>query len=206
MHHSSTSVAALRVATVTVLAGASLLLGQGVAQPAAGEPDVTWLWPLEPAPPAVVHGFAGPPGPYAAGHRGLDLASRPGQPVFTAGAGVVAFSGMVAGRPVVAVAHPGGLRTTYEPVDATVSAGSSVRPGDRLGMLSAAPGHCLPGSCLHWGVRRGADYLDPLVLMGAGEVRLLPLWASAPPLMAPPGPRAAAPERAPDRGPLLARG
>jgi hypothetical protein len=50
-----------------------------------------------------------------------------------------------------------------------------VSRGAVLGTLE--PGHpgCPATTCLHWGVRRGdADYLDPLVLVGAGRVRLLP--------------------------------
>jgi hypothetical protein len=29
-------------------------------------------------------------------------------------------------------------------------------------------------ACLHWGLRSGALYLDPLILLGLGPVRLLP--------------------------------
>ncbi|GLW04924.1 hypothetical protein Misp01_00540 [Microtetraspora sp. NBRC 13810] len=37
--------------------------------------------------------------------------------------------------------------------------------------------HC-PTSCLHWGLRRGPLYLDPLLLVGATHPRLLPLWTT----------------------------
>jgi len=174
-----------------------------------------WAWPLEPV-PRVVSGFEAPAGPYSAGHRGVDLAASVGQPVLSAGAGVVAFAGQVAGRGVVSVDHPDGLRSTYEPVAGTVRAGALLSRGQRLGTVSAAPGHCLPDTCLHWGVRRGGVYLDPLGLVdAAGRVRLLPLWAmgGSPAPWAPgawsrigatpPAPRAAV---SPDRGPLLARG
>ena len=50
------------------------------------------------------------------GHRGVDLAGSPGQPVYAAAAGTVVFAGELAGRPLVSIAHPGGLRTSYEPV------------------------------------------------------------------------------------------
>ena len=53
------------------------------------------------------------------------------------------------------IAHPGGLRSTFEPVSATVSVGALVRQGEVIGLLSAQPGHCAPASCLHWGVLRG---------------------------------------------------
>jgi murein DD-endopeptidase MepM/ murein hydrolase activator NlpD len=148
----------------------------GVPTAAAGADG--WGWPLAP-PPTVVHDFDAPVGPYAPGHRGVDLAAAVGQPVLAAGSGVVAFAGAVAGRGVLSVEHPGGLRTTYEPVRAVVRAGQAVERGDVLGQVTAAPGHCLPGTCLHWGLRRGTTYLDPLSLVDiSGRVRLLPLWGS----------------------------
>jgi murein DD-endopeptidase MepM/ murein hydrolase activator NlpD len=87
---------------------------------------------------------------------------------------VVAFAGMVAGRPVVSVDHGDGLRTTYEPVDPTVGAGTSVDRGSVLGAL--VPGHtgCPVAACLHWGLRRGETYLDPLELLRPPRIRLLP--------------------------------
>ena len=109
---------------------------------------VLWALPLAGA-PEVTRPFAPPPSPYAAGHRGVDLASVPGAPVLAAGAGTVVFAGAVAGRPVVSVDHPGGLRTTYEPVAPTVAAGQVVALGTPLGAL--APGHagCPAQACLH---------------------------------------------------------
>jgi len=94
-----------------------------------------------------------------------------------AAAGTVVFVGVVAGRGVVSVAHPGGLRTTYEPVNATVVVGAQVARGDPIGRLQ--PGHpgCPVAACLHWGLRRDDVYLDPLALLGLGRVRLLPLGA-----------------------------
>jgi murein DD-endopeptidase MepM/ murein hydrolase activator NlpD len=92
----------------------------------------------------------------------------------------VSFAGVLAGRGVVVVDH-GGTRTTYEPVDATVSLGAAVAAGDPIGQLALSGSHCLPRACLHWGWIEGADsYLDPLRLVGAGPVRLLPLWTDDP--------------------------
>ncbi|MBQ1015372.1 M23 family metallopeptidase, partial [Micromonospora sp. M51] len=93
----------------------------------------------------------------------------------SAGAGTVHFAGPVAGRPVVTVGHPDGLRTTYEPVQPAVRPGQPVGAGAPLGEL--LPGHpgCPVEACLHWGLRRGDDYLDPLALLGLGPVRLLPV-------------------------------
>ncbi len=68
-------------------------------------------------------------------------------------------------------------------------AGQPVGRGEVIGLLQ--PGHpgcagLTPGAgadaagatgpvvCLHWGARRGAEYVDPLGLLGSGRVRLLP--------------------------------
>jgi murein DD-endopeptidase MepM/ murein hydrolase activator NlpD len=132
-----------------------------------------WTAPLG-DPPAVVRPFEAPASPYGPGHRGVDLAGGPGTPVLAAGAGVVVFAGMVAGRPVVSIEHSGGLRTTYEPVTPTVAAGQAVARGSPIGTL--LPGHpgCPAPACLHWGLRRGDTYLDPLLLLRPPRVRLLP--------------------------------
>ena len=145
-----------------------------VAERAAPDGPGPWAAPL----PAltVTRPFDVLPSRYSAGHRGVDLAAAPGSPVLAAGGGVVAFAGMVAGRPVVGVDHPGGLRTTYEPVDPSVGAGQAVARGSPLGTL--LPGHagCPASACLHWGLRRGEDHLDPLALLAPPRVRLLPLY------------------------------
>lgn len=126
-------------------------------------------------PAVVVRPFDPPPRPWLAGHRGVDLRATPSVPVRAAGAGTVVYAGVIAGRGVVSVAHPGGLRTTYEPVTPTVAVGDAVAAGGELGILE--PGHpgCPAAACLHWGLRRGDVYLDPLALLGLGRARLLPL-------------------------------
>jgi murein DD-endopeptidase MepM/ murein hydrolase activator NlpD len=129
-------------------------------------------WPLAPPHP-VVRPFEAPSSPYGPGHRGVDIGGVAGEAVLAAGAGVVVFAGQLAGRGVVSVDHPNGLRTTYEPVAPVVKAGRRVAPGAMLGHLRTGHPGC-PGVCLHWGVRRGAEYLDPLALVATGHVRLLP--------------------------------
>jgi murein DD-endopeptidase MepM/ murein hydrolase activator NlpD len=127
----------------------------------------------------VVHAFDPPVTTWGAGHRGVDLLATPGQGVLAALPGTVAYAGTLAGRGVLVVAH-GSTRTTYEPVAATVEVGTVVAAGDRLGTVQAGPSHCAPRTCLHWGWIAGETYLDPLRLVGAGPVRLLPLLAAAP--------------------------
>ena len=164
----------------TVLMAALLLLV--TAAPARGEEPVSG-WPLR-GEPEVVAGFDPPDVPWGSGHRGVDLAGVAGQPVLSALAGRVTYAGRLAGRGVVVVDH-GGTRTTYEPVTASLPVGTEVARGQVIGRLEAVGGHCPPRSCLHWGWRRGEVYLDPLDLVGAGPVRLLPLAGL------PPGPAAA---------------
>jgi murein DD-endopeptidase MepM/ murein hydrolase activator NlpD len=166
-----------------VAAGAATVLGallvvtaaSGATPPRA--PDVAVAYHLPIAGPArVVHPFDPPPRPWAAGHRGVDLAAPAAARVLAPAPGVVAFAGVVAGRGVVTIAHEDGLRTSLEPVTATVPVGTRVDAGDEVGVLSGVGTHCAPATCLHWGVRRGTTYLDPMRLVpGAGPMVLLPL-------------------------------
>jgi hypothetical protein len=134
----------------------------------------SWQWPLRP-PVSVVRPFDPPAHPWEAGHRGVDLAARPGQAVYAAGPGRVGFARDLAGRGVVTVIH-GRLRTTYLPVRPSVRAGQVVAAGARIGVVEDVLGHCGSSSCLHWGLREGSTYFDPLTLLGRGPVRLLPWW------------------------------
>lgn len=123
----------------------------------------------------VLASFDPPEKEWLLGHRGVDLDAGLGDVVRAAGAGTVSWAAPIAGRGVVVVLHPDGRRTTYEPVDASVEVGQVVGTGEELGRLDAGAGHCggVP-SCLHWGLRRGDDYLDPMLLLRRGRPVLLP--------------------------------
>jgi hypothetical protein len=164
---------------VVLLAVASFFLARSAAASGAPvDPVPAGVWPLAPV-PEVVRAFDPPDTAYGAGHRGVDLASTVGASVVSALPGRVTFAGRLAGRGVVVVDH-GETRTTYEPVVGRVTVGQAVQAGDRLGVLELSGSHCLPGACLHWGWRRGDVYLDPLLLVGGGPLRLLPLWGPDP--------------------------
>jgi murein DD-endopeptidase MepM/ murein hydrolase activator NlpD len=135
-----------------------------------------WRWPVLGV-LVVVRGFEPPPTPYAAGHRGVDLAAGVGSVVVAAGNGVVAFAGSVGNVGVVTIRH-GPLRTTYEPVVSSVRVGQQVDAGEVIGKIGPPTGHCGRQSCLHWGLLRGQDYLDPRLLLAASPVRLLPVWSA----------------------------
>ncbi|WP_422604901.1 M23 family metallopeptidase [Mycobacterium sp.] len=135
-------------------------------------------WPLRP-PPAVVRTFDAPSPDWHRGHRGVDLAGAPGQPVYAAGAATVVYAGVLAGRQLVSLAHPGGLHTSYEPVRATVRAGQLLNAGTVIGELLAGHRGCPVAACLHWGAMWGpaarADYVDPVGLLVSTPIRLKPL-------------------------------
>jgi len=128
-------------------------------------------------------GFDPPAQDWLAGHRGVDFAALPGTPVRAVAAGVVAFAGPVAGRPVVVVRLPDGRRTTYEPVRALVGVGEQVAAGATLGVVVDRAGsdpdpaggrHCASG-CLHLGLRTATGYADPLSLLTRPPAVLKPL-------------------------------
>lgn len=140
-------------------------------------------WPLRPR-PQVVRTFDAPAPDWQRGHRGVDLASGPGLPVYAAGPGTVVFAGELAGRPLVSISHPGGLRTSYEPVQPAVRAGALVSAGTVIGRLLGGHPGCPAPACLHWGAMWGpaarADYVDPLGLLTDTPIRLKPLRPGLP--------------------------
>ncbi|MFI6349853.1 M23 family metallopeptidase [Streptomyces sp. NPDC050560] len=145
-------------------------------------PPLARAWPVDQL-PQVLRGWEPPATPYGPGHRGVDVAAGVGEPVRAVAAGTVSFAGRVAGRGVVAIELDGTggppLRTTYEPVLPTVRKGDRVRPGQQVGLLERGRHRC-SAPCLHWGLRRGKAYLDPMSLLPpwllpAGPSRLLPV-------------------------------
>lgn len=135
-----------------------------------------------PVPGAVLRGADIPEQNWLPGHRGVDLAAAPGDVVSASSAGTVHFAGVVAGTPLVSVDHGDGLRTTYEPVIASVSTGDTVHAGQRIGVLADAaslPSTARRGEGLSWGARVEAPdggsavrYIDPMSLLGLVHVRL----------------------------------
>ncbi|MDM8083550.1 M23 family metallopeptidase [Cellulomonas cellasea] len=123
----------------------------------------------------VLRPFERPPATWAAGHRGVDLAAGAGEAVRAPADGTVSFAGLVVDRPVLSIVHTDGRRSSLEPVASDLSPGSAVRQGDTVGHVESGSAHCPPVSCVHWGVREGEAYLDPLTLLsGGGPVVLLP--------------------------------
>lgn len=117
----------------------------------------------------VIDTFRPPDERWQAGNRGWEYAVQPGMTVRAAGGGVVAFAGTIAGVGYVSLQHPDGFRTTYSWLEQLhVSQGTELEAGTVLGITSAR---------FHFGVKRGADYVDPATLFGAARSapRLVPL-------------------------------
>ncbi|MCP2263831.1 Peptidase family M23 [Promicromonospora thailandica] len=180
---------------LVLVAVATLLSGVGAEAPAAAlrsGPDLAvgptrqgadtgYVAPVPGVDPptGVERPFDPPEHEWGPGHRGVDLGAAVGSPVVSPGPGVVTFAGRVAGRGVVVVTHPDGLRSSLEPVTGSVPEGAAVAAGTTLGTVEDAggpgqAGHCAPRSCVHWGVRRGERYLDPLTLLHRPPIVLLP--------------------------------
>ncbi|WP_265523248.1 murein hydrolase activator EnvC family protein [Oerskovia flava] len=156
---------ALAVALVHLLLVSLLapLPAAGADPPAGPAGGAAWVFPVggSPAPP-VLAPFEPPAQQWLAGHRGVDLGAEVGDVVVSPADGVVTFAGTVVDRGVLVVLHDDGLRTSLEPVTASAAPGARVARGAAVGVVQDVPGHCAPRTCLHWGVRRGETYLDPL--------------------------------------------
>jgi murein DD-endopeptidase MepM/ murein hydrolase activator NlpD len=118
--------------------------------------------------------FRAPANRYAAGNRGLDYDTVPGDPIAAIGTGTVTFAGSIAHQLFVTVRHPDGLDSTYSFLaELTVHRGQRVVRGQQVGVA---------GETFHLGVRRGDQYLDPARLFGRGRAVLVRRRRVAPPL------------------------
>jgi len=139
------------------------------------EPRQYWKFPLTPR-PEIARGFDPPARNWLPGHRGVDLQAHSGQTVLAPANGTIAFVSQLAGRGVVVIKH-GRLRSTYEPVVSHLTIGTAVARGDKIGQLRCGMSHCCHGTqvkCLHWGLLRGSQYLNPLGKVDI-HIRLLPI-------------------------------
>ena len=174
---------AVAAVVLVVCGGTAPAVGAPTYPPVDAAPATQWEWPLDgrgQSAPPVTRPFQPPPEPWAAGHRGVDLAGQPGQPVRAPAGGRVTHAGPIAGRGVVVI-KVGAVRATLEPVTPAVREGTRVRAGDVVGHLQTTSSHCLPDTCLHWGVLRGEEYLDPLQLLGAAAADIILLPTTGPP-------------------------
>lgn len=172
----SAGLASASLVVVVLVAGPVTTAAPGAASPPMHSPLAGAV--------SVVKPFDPPAQRWLAGHRGVDLAGTHLSSVLAPAEGTVLFAGTVAGRPVLSIDHGGGLRTTYEPVRATVREGESVRAGETVGHLLVGHPGCPVDACLHWGARVASggpsgdddDYVDPMGLLSVDDrpIRLKP--------------------------------
>lgn len=150
-----------------ILLALALTLGASgttaVSAAARSDEEPRWPWPVDGA-REVVEPFRAPAHAFGAGHRGIDLAAPPGAVVRAPADGLVAFRGVVVDRPLLTIAHAGGLVTTFEPLQSTLQPGDAVSAGDEIGLV-ATGGHAAAGA-LHLGVRLDGEYINPMLLFG----------------------------------------
>lgn len=124
--------------------------------------DGTAAFPITPF--EVAAHFDPPAARWLAGHRGIDLVAQTGQSVVAPTRGIIHFAGIVAGRPVITVQTPNGDLLSMEPIASELRKGETVERGQVLGTVTAHANHCAGETCLHVGLRRAGNYIDPLIL------------------------------------------
>jgi murein DD-endopeptidase MepM/ murein hydrolase activator NlpD len=148
----------------------SIFLVASSLAPTSALARVCWRPPTS-AP--VADPFRRPGCTWCPGNRGVEYGTLPGDPVRAVAAGEVTFAGDVAGTRYVVVRHADDLRVTYGNVDATAFVAGDVVVAGMLIGVAAGP--------LHFGVRRGEEYVDPTPMLGVevGVARLLPTDGTA---------------------------
>lgn len=134
-------------------------------------PAAPGVWPLPDA-PEVVRPFDPPAQRWLAGHRGVDLRTKPGATVLAPLSGVVVFAAVVVDRSVVVISD-GPRRVSLEPVRSMLPVGTPVIAGQPIGTVTTERSHCSP-ACLHWGLRVRGVYHDPLLLVLRYRAALIP--------------------------------
>jgi murein DD-endopeptidase MepM/ murein hydrolase activator NlpD len=151
---------------------ALILLAPGCYQPPISSP--------------VVDAFRAPTCPYCPGNRGLEYEPPGGSRVVAASAGVVRFSGVVAGVRYLVIQQGDGRTATYGRLATVrVAVGESVAAGDVVGTTT---------NRFYFGLRDGGRYIDPAPYLGAFRYppRLVPTDGSSPRPAPPPTMRCAA--------------
>jgi murein DD-endopeptidase MepM/ murein hydrolase activator NlpD len=112
----------------------------------------------------VVRSFDPPATRFGPGHVGVDFAAAPGTPVRAAGDGIVVFAARIGSQLHVVVRHDGDLRTSYSFLASIdVVNGQRVDRGAIVGTSGGTgPGHA--ATVVHFGLRLGASYVDPMAL------------------------------------------
>jgi murein DD-endopeptidase MepM/ murein hydrolase activator NlpD len=144
--------------------------------PAVAVAAGTWTWPVH---GPVIGVYEPPETPFGAGHRGIDIAAPVGTVVVAAEAGVVTFAGPVGGHLFVTLDHGGGLTSTYSWLSSLLVRRDDVVARGAPIALSGSGHAASTMPHVHFGVRVGDVYQDPLAYLSPPSVsdyiRLAPL-------------------------------
>ncbi len=154
----------MRIAVAGCVLAAVLVLSTTNARAATAADEQPPPSYSPPVPGAIVDDWRPPQQKWGAGNRGVDFDAPPGGPVVAAADGEVVFAGSVAGAKHVVVLHADGLRTSY-----SFLAGIDVHRGERV---AAGQQVGVAGGPVHFGVRAGDEYIDPLTVLGAGPPKV----------------------------------
>lgn len=129
--------------------------------------DPLWHWPVEE--PRLAKPFRKPTSDWGAGHRGIDLQTKPGEALLSPVDARIDFGGLAFGVPTVVI-EAGSLSSVFQPacLKPGFSSNSQVEIGDDFARVcsSSAQHHCSLGDCLHWSLRWDkTDYLNPLIML-----------------------------------------
>ena len=125
----------------------------------------TVVRPLPPVSGPIIQHFVAPSCERCAGHRGVTIATRPGQQVVAVLPGTISYVGEVAGLTyVVQVVRPG-VKVTYGWLtpQADLAEGDEIVAGALVGWA---------GERTYLGVRVEGRYVEPLRYLGLGGSRL----------------------------------
>ncbi len=164
--HRTALSAATRLTKPTLTLILSLTLALAMLAPSSTSAAPCWRPPVT---GQVIDRFRAPACPYCSGNRGIEFRTEGAAPVRSVEAGLVTFSGRVAGTMYVVLEHSNGWKATYGRLgDVVVERGQRVARGGRLGVASGD---------FYFGVRIGGEYRDPAPFLGrrAGRPRLVPL-------------------------------
>lgn len=122
-----------------------------------------WIKPIKSG--KLIKEFDPPDEKWLAGHRGVDYLSEENETIYAPANGTISFSGVVANKPVVTIDH-GVLKSTFEPAISDKKVGQEVKKGEEFANVSfgsdKSNSHCSIEKCLHWGVKNGDNYVNPL--------------------------------------------
>lgn len=131
-------------------------------------------WPV--IHPTVAKRFERPARLRASGHRGIDLAAKPGDIIVAPAKGTLRFSGEVAGKSVISIEHDNGYVSTFEPATTAIPVGTTVERNDSVAIVQGDSDHC-GSSCVHWGVKTISHedhYADPQSMVVERSIGLKP--------------------------------